>query len=214
VPLHLCLRRSAGTLPLLTPGHHLLEPHPGLPFYKNQCPLTCSIFGHLATVNTATARATLPFSSNYFLPNVHYHSPELQGHLQGINDHRTHRLHHGMPPPQVNPPPFHCPAPPMSPLRCFLARRTPHASLVRVVKTFFPLGHQRIIDEHATVWPVSAVTTCAGVAPHRSVWAAKATVGPWVDCPGGTLWPFGLAGTTGRQTSGTLTSGRIWPRSG
>jgi hypothetical protein len=157
-------------------------------------------------VNTAASRVTWPFSSNDSLPNVHCHSPELQGHLQVINDRRTRRLRREMPAPPVNPPPSRRPTPPMRSLCRFLARRTPLMSLVQVVKTFFPLGHRQTTGERATVWPTSTVTTLGG---HRSVWVA----GPWVDCQDGPLWPFGLAGTMGRWTSGTLSSGQIRPSS-
>jgi hypothetical protein len=59
----------------------------------------CEAAATLDTVNTAASQATLPFSSNYSLPNVHSHSPELQGHLQVIGNHRMCHLRHGMPPP-------------------------------------------------------------------------------------------------------------------
>jgi hypothetical protein len=155
-------RSRQGTIPLSSP--------PASPSIRTAAPFLAPFLATarapaattLATVNTATARTTSPFSSNYFLPIVHCHSPELQGHLQGIGDRQTRRLCRGTPPPPVNPPPSRRPAPSMISLRHFLARWTPLASLVRVVKTFLPLGHRRTPSERAITWPVSTVTTWEG----------------------------------------------------
>jgi hypothetical protein len=68
-----------------------LEPHPSFPFYKNRCPLPCSIFGHdesssrcqfcRSTSSPSTGRSVAPHSppsspssvrSSHGAPRAHY----------------------------------------------------------------------------------------------------------------------------------------------
>jgi hypothetical protein len=150
-------------------------------------------------VNTAATRVTSHFSSNYSLPNVHCHSPELQGHLQVIGDCRTCHLHCRTPPPRHNPPPPRSSVLTEGPRQSGLVRRVRRRVVILHPQTSSTGGRWQATGSCATArraalrGPAQA-NSDAGLSQHRRP-------------PGG----FGLPHVVGHQSAEAVALGRNQP---